>query len=127
MAMVHDGQSLPVCLRGDRLEFVTSCDVVQDFGGTVLTRYEMQGNSWDGATIPRALWAIAGHPFLPEYRWASYWHDRLCESARSIEDRTIADAVFLKLLKDAGVSKWRRLAMWLAVRFYGLFLWKAGT
>ena len=125
MHRIGDGQSLPVCLNGDRLEFLSTCDVVQEFGESFLSRYETPGDSWDGATIPRALWTIAGHPFLPEYRWASYWHDRLCESAKTIEDRTVADAVFLKLLRDAGVSRWRRLAMWAAVRFYGLVIWRA--
>ena len=122
---IREAKDLPVCLRDDRLVVLSPCIVTIDLGYTTIQRFEAPGDSWDGATIPKRLWSIIGHPFAEEFRWASYWHDRLCESARSIEDRTIADAVFLKLLRDAGVSKWRRLAMWAAVRFYGLLIWRA--
>ena len=122
---VFDGDDLPVCLDGDRLEFFTWCWPTIWHGETKIERYETTGASWDGASIPRWAWSIFGHPLQQEYRWASYWHDRLCESATCIEDRTIADAVFLRLLKAAGVPRWRRLAMWAAVRAYGIFLWRA--
>lgn len=122
---VFDGDDLPVCLGGDRLMFFSECFPTIWTGETMIERHETAGSSWDGASIPRWAWSIFGHPLQQEYRWASYWHDRLCESATCIEDRTIADAVFLRLLKAAGVPRWRRLAMWAAVRAYGIFLWRA--
>ena len=122
---VYSSDAMPVCLNGDRLTFLTACEIALDVGWAELRRYEQPEASWDGATIPRPFWSIIGHPLSAEFRWASYWHDRLCEDARTIEDRTLADAVFLKLLADAGVQKWRRLAMWAAVRCYGIFLWRA--
>jgi hypothetical protein len=122
---VHSDQELPVCLSGDRLEFAVACFPTLQLGNITCTATEHEGDSWDGASIPRWAWSIFGHPLASEFRWASYWHDRLCESARTIEDRTAADAVFLRLLSEAGVSKWRRLLMWAAVRCYGVFLWRA--
>ena len=82
------------------------------------------GSSWDGASIPRWAWSIMGHPLAADVREASYWHDRLCEGGETPEDRMVADAVFLMLLRRSGVSRWRRWAMWLAVRFYAVFIWR---
>ena len=121
---VFDGDDLPVCLKGDRLEFTVDCLPTIWTNEIKIERWELAGASWDGASIPRVFWSIFGHPLEQQYRWASYWHDRLCESATCVEDRTIADAVFLRLLTAAGVPKWRRLAMWAAVRIYGIFIWR---
>lgn len=115
---------LPVCLVGDRLQFTTDCIVQVELCGQVLHRIEMCGDSWDGATIPRYCWSVIGHPFQKEFRWASYWHDRFCENSVCIEDRTVADAIFLRLLLSAGVSKKKRMAMWAAVRLYGVLFWR---
>ena len=122
---VLDGRSLPVCLTQDgRLQFMRDCEIVLHHGQTRISRYEYEGDSWDGASIPRWAWSLFGHPLLAEYRWASLWHDRLCESSRTIEDRTIADAVFLRLLAAAGVWRPFRMLMWAAVRIYGLTAWR---
>jgi hypothetical protein len=122
---VLDSRSLPVCLTPDgRLQFTRDCEIVLLYGQTRVSRMEYQGDSWDGASIPRFFWSLFGHPLLAEYRWASLWHDRLCESSRTIEDRTIADAVFLRLLAAAGVWRPFRMLMWAAVRIYGLTAWR---
>lgn len=121
---IHEAKDLPVCPQDDRLVFLSPCIVTIDVGYTTIQRFEAAGDSWDGATIPRPLWRIIGHPFAMELRWASYWHDRLCESAEYVEDRTHADGLFLALLRRSYVAKWRRLAMWLAVRLYGLTIWR---
>ena len=121
----RNGNHLPVCLDGDRLVFLVQCWPTIETYGVCVQKWEPAGASWDGASIPRVFWSIFGHPLEQQYRWASYWHDRLCESAKCIEDRTIADAVFLRLLKAAGVPKLRRLAMWAAVRVYGVLIWRA--
>ena len=119
-------EDLPVCLDGDRLEFMAEFRPrINITPAMTLQAFEPAGASWDGASIPRPFWGIFGHPLEADFRLASYWHDRLCESATCIEDRTIADAVFLRLLKAAGVARWRRLLMWVAVRLYGVFFWRA--
>jgi hypothetical protein len=122
---VTSEEQMPICLAGDRLQFVVACTPTLAMGGVVFTAEEHEGDSWDGATIFRWAWTLIGHPLCKEFRWASYWHDRLCEASETIEDRTVADAVFLKLLRDEGVARWRRIGMWIAVRFYGLFIWRA--
>jgi len=115
----------PVCLEGERLTFMGEY-IAHDMlpGGVHISRSETPGNSWDGATIP--WWArwIIGKPLSPLFRNASYWHDRLCEGSETPEDRMVADAVFLMMLRRAGVSRWRRWAMWFAVRFYAVFIWR---
>jgi hypothetical protein len=85
------------------------------------------GYRFDGASIPRLAWSIIGAPFDPSYCLAACIHDWYCEHSHEIGDyqaRVIGDAVFFSLLKKAGVSRWRRIAMYLAVRinswwFYG--------
>jgi hypothetical protein len=59
---VTDGKHLPVCLNGDRLEFTQYTRVVIRNNGRWVERHEFGGASWDGASIPRILWSIAGHP-----------------------------------------------------------------
>lgn len=115
----------PVCLEGERLTFFTEYIAHGMLpGGVQISRSETPGSSWDGASIPRLAWSIMGHPLAADVREASYWHDRLCEGSKTPEDRMVADAVFLMLLRRAGVSRWRRWAMWAAVRFYAVFIWR---
>lgn len=124
IGIIHEGKDMPVCLVGERLTFLSECYLRCKYVPPTLVN---AGDSWDGASVPRWAWSMIGHPLRDEFRWASFWHDRLCEKAECVEDRTIADAVFLRLLKDAGVCKWRRLAMWSAVRFYGVCVWRRGS
>jgi hypothetical protein len=122
--MVTSGEKLPVCSDGERLTLLKPISILLQWGGTFVQRPLPSGFSWDGASIPRWAWTIFGHPLSPEYRWASLWHDIGCSESKCIEDRTIADAVFLRLLREAGVGKYRRLAMWAAVRIYGIWVWR---
>ena len=116
----------PVCLEGERLTFLRNYTAELYLpDGMLLRRRESAGDSWDGASIPRCAWSIMGHPLAADVREASYWHDRLCEGSETPEDRMVADAVFLMLLRRSGVSRWRRWAMWLAVRFYAVFIWRS--
>ena len=122
---ITHASAMPVCLHGDRLTFVRdvvlSAEVVP---GMELIREEKAGDSWDGASIPRFMWSIIGHPLEEQFRWASFWHDRLCEQSTLWADRRLADAVLLVLLELYGVAYWRRTAMWLAVRLYA-WAWRS--
>ena len=117
--------TLPVCPVGDRLEFVVKYLVVITTGGGELRIEIPQGYSWDGASIPWWAWSIMGHPFERELRLASLVHDWRCEHARTPAERMVGDALFLELLERAGLPRWRRVAMWLAVRINSLFFWRA--
>lgn len=115
---------MPVCLHGDRLVFTRDVALVSyPMVGVQLYRLEKAGDSWDGASIPWLFWLIIGHPLRKEFRWASFWHDRLCEHSFVWADRRLADAVLLVLLGQAGVTYWRRTAMWIAVRLYAWLWW----
>ena len=115
---------MPVCLHGDRLTFTTDCLVACEISETaMLERVESAGSSYDGASIPRLFWSIIGHPLEEQFRWASYWHDRLCEESQTWSGRRFADATLLVLLDRERVAYWRRTAMWLAVRLYAWGVW----
>jgi hypothetical protein len=115
----------PVCLDGERLAFMNEHISHNMLPGLVhISRSETPGSSWDGASVPRWAWSIMGHPLAGDVREASYWHDRICEGSETPEDRMVADAVFLMILRRAGVSRWRRWAMWFAVRFYAVVIWR---
>ena len=124
MSTITNGNDLPVCTDGQRLTLLEPITISMWLGGTYVTQCLRADFAWDGASIPWWSQWIFGHPLSPEYRWASLWHDIGCNEAQCIEDRTIADAVFLRLLREAGVGKYRRLAMWSAVRVYGIWVWR---
>ena len=116
--------TMPVCLVGDRLRFIAPCHTHTELMDIIgLDWSETEGESYDGASIPRWAWSIIGHPLEQQFRWASYWHDRLCENSRSWAERRLADAVLLVLLEQSGVAYWRRTAMWAAVRLYAWAWW----
>jgi hypothetical protein len=83
------------------------------------------GYPWDGATIPRPCWAIIGHPIDPQFALASLAHDWFCEHSATRPIRVMGDAVFLWLLRHAGVPAWRHYAMFLAVSAYRRLIWRA--
>jgi len=52
--------AMPVCLRGDRLEFQSPCHLHTEIMGIAsLVWSETEGESYDGASIPRIAWSIA--------------------------------------------------------------------
>ncbi len=80
----------------------------------------------DGASIPRVMWRLVGHPFMRKHLPASVTHDAYYAKLRDIPDkkarealRLSADQLFLEMLKHLGVSWWRRKAMYRAVRVGG--------
>ena len=117
-------EDLPVCLDGDRLVFVSAFVVLLETGGGEYRIAFTEGYSWDGATIPRLLWSLMGHPLQKELRLASLIHDWRCEHARTGAERMVGDALFLELLEKAGLPRWRRIGMWVAVRVWSLFFWR---
>ncbi len=69
----------------------------------------------DLASVPRALWSIM--PPHGRYAKAAIIHDYLYASP--IVSRKQADDIFLEAMEVLGVAKWRRLAMYYAVRLFG--------
>jgi len=82
------------------------------------------GYVFDGASIPRCVWSVIGHPFDPSFVVAACVHDWYCDQAKAQHDyqlRVIGDAVFFALLTKAGVPGWKRAAMYIAVRCHAFF------
>ena len=75
--------------------------------------YVPEGYVSDGASIPRWLWTVVGHPF-GEYAQAAVLHDMLCED--EIYARKKCDRVFLESLKVLKVNIIKRRLMYWGVR-----------
>jgi len=84
-----------------------------------------RGYTWDGASNPWWVWWIIGRPMEPRFALASLSHDWICEHAETRPQRVFGDAIFLWLLRDAGVAPWRHYAMFLAVTMYRRLIWRA--
>lgn len=78
----------------------------------------------DGASIPKPFWLLVGPPIRSEHLIPAIVHDYLCVKAETYQQRVLGDAVFFALLKEHGVSTWKRVIMYLGVRFYGRFVWR---
>ncbi len=84
-----------------------------------------KGYAFDGASIPRMFWTLVGQPTDGLSLRAACIHDWMCDQAETYAMRRLGDTLFLHVMEDSGVSKLRRLILYLAVRFYGRCIWKA--
>ncbi|WP_459555411.1 DUF1353 domain-containing protein [Lacunimicrobium album] len=116
-----------ICYRtypGGLLEVTRPVKVENEFGWEVRVPARFLT---DGASIPRLLWPIVGHPFQGEFLQAAVVHDLLCHHAwllGSYQHRVMADAYFFWLLTELKVSWWKRTAMYLAVRLWGRWCYR---
>ena len=108
---------------GDRYQCTRSTVVRVSLIPNVVHRVVVPaGYRFDGASIPRCLWSLIGSPFEPSLMLAACVHDWYCEhTADCYQTRVIGDAVFLALLARAGVPRWRRILMYLGVRFHSFW------
>lgn len=83
-----------------------------------------KGFHCDGASIPRILWSIVGHPLEGGPLRAAIVHDWLCAQSRTRSERRFADTCFAWILEEMQVPRLRRVAMHLAVRLYATFFWR---
>lgn len=90
---------------------------ISGYGVTVL-----EGFVTDGASIPRVLWRIVGHPFQGRVLAPALVHDALYQSESL--PRAQADAIFRDLLLANGVNKVKAWAMYWGVRMGGGFVWQ---
>ena len=73
------------------------------------------GTVTDLASVPRILWAI--FPPHGRYAKAAIIHDYLYDQA--VGSKAFADTTFYEAMGVLGVPKWRRVAMYWAVRLFG--------
>ena len=71
----------------------------------------------DGASIPKIFWSIIGCPLNGKYVGSALIHDGLYAS--HILSKEESDLLFLDMMKDNGVAKWRRKLMYYAVKYFG--------
>ena len=82
----------------------------------------------DGASIPRFLWRICGHPLEAPRVYAAMLHDWLyagvdpdtpCGAKPSDITRKEADLCYYFLLRHFGVSRFKAMVEYIALRLFG--------
>ena len=87
------------------------------------------GTSTDGASIPRFLWRLCGHPLQAPRVYAALLHDWLYEGAdpKKWTDGTLpsevtrkeADACYMALSRHFGIPWWKANIEYYALRWFG--------
>lgn len=81
-----------------------------------------KGTKTDGASIPRLLWRVVGHP-LGEYCQAAVLHDYLYQTG--IVSREKADDLLYEGMEVLGwVPKWKMKVIYWGVRLGGWIPWE---
>lgn len=75
----------------------------------------------DGASIPRLLWTLVGHPFNRHVREAAVLHDYLYYSGKV--SRADADRIFRQAMKWLEAPWYKRYAYWSGVRVGAGMVW----
>lgn len=89
-------------------------ELITDECGSI---YIPAGFIFDGASIPRFLWRVVGHPFNSRYITAACVHDYLYQTAKL--SRRDSDRLFLCLLIYYNVNIILALLMFIAIRLFG--------
>lgn len=84
-----------------------------------------KGFEYDGASIPKIFWWLIGSPFSGKYRLAATVHDALYATQLLSKDK--ADDIFYNIMIEDGVSKWKALLMYSAVKAGGYFAYNDAT
>ncbi len=78
------------------------------------------GTSTDGASIPRFLWRICGHPLQVPRVYAAQAHDFIYRNAKKLGiSREEADKIYRALLRHFGISGWVAGIEYNALRLFG--------
>jgi hypothetical protein len=91
------------------------------------------GATTDGASIPRFLWRLCGHPLMAPRVYAALLHDWLYagvgepryewEDAPYSVDRSEADDCYYRLLRHFGIGSFVAHVEWSALRVFGGSHW----
>ena len=86
------------------------------------------GATTDGASIPRFLWRVCGHPLQSPRVYAALAHDWLYRNGwRFGITRKEADRIYRALLRHFGVSAWRAAVEYRALRWFGARHYNSGS
>lgn len=81
------------------------------------------GFIFDGASIPRALWRLCGHPMSVPRVAAALAHDWLYSA--HVCDRAVADEIYRVLCKRVGISGFCAGTEYYTLRHFGGSAWKS--
>lgn len=85
-------------------------------------RLILHGFRFDGASIPRAFWRVAGHPMQGDVLVSAIEHD--AEYSTQYISKEQADSNFRDNMKRSGVGFWKRNLFYYAVKFFGGIAWR---
>lgn len=91
--------------------------------GRVFEVWVREGFVFDGASIPRALWRLCGHPMSVPRVAAALAHDWLY--AAHVCDRAVADEIYRILCKRVGISGFCAGTEYYTLRLFGGSAWKS--
>lgn len=78
------------------------------------------GTTTDGASIPRFLWMMCGHPLQSPRIYAACAHDYIYRNAKRLGiSRKEADKIYKALLRHFGISAWVAGIEYTALRLCG--------
>ena len=111
---------LPISTLGEQ-EAVLMEDWHIDYVGPLRTGIVVPGGTrTDGASIPRFLWRVCGHPLQAPRVYAATLHDWLYEHGAELGiTRKEADRCYYALLRHFGVAAWRAKTEYYALRLFG--------
>lgn len=93
--------------------------------GSVFEFWIKAGFVFDGASIPRFLWRLCGHPLEAPRIAAALIHDWLYRA--HLTDRETADDIYNSICKDVGMTCLRTGPEWAALRAFGRFAWNGNN
>ena len=115
-------KTLELEIIDDNLFILSKDKTVESLGYSVTVK---KGFDFDGASIPKWLWSIYGSPLNGNYVVASLIHDGLYASQKV--SKSLADKIFLDVMKQSKVGYIKRTSMYLAVKMFGGKDWKEAT
>lgn len=83
------------------------------------------GFVFDGASIPRALWRLCGHPLEAPRIAAALAHDWIYAAMAC--DRADADAIYREICRLVGIAWVCRTTEYKVVRWFGWIAWRGHT
>lgn len=83
------------------------------------------GFDFDGASIPRALWRVCGHPLEAPRIAAALAHDWIYAS--KMVPRADADLIYRTICRMVGISAFCRTVEYVALRWCGWVAWRGHT
>ena len=96
--------------------------VAVNVGNTVYSINVRAGFEFDGASIPRFLWRVCGHPMEIPRLAAALAHDWLYASHKT--SRETADMIYRAICRKMGISALRAAVEYRALRMFGGGAWK---